>query len=201
MKKKLILLMGLAITITVCVESKEGGKARELPSNSTAIIKEEKAELSQDIIVSSETDAENEEKRETQNAEAEDTFQNAESLCDGMRKEIFDATNSERINAGLPELIWSDELAEAADVRAEEIITDFDHVRPDGTKCYVLSDLIYGENIARGPHATGEEFVSRWMGSEGHRENILCSQYTLIGVGTRSTERGDTAVQLFGCED
>ena len=201
MKKKLILLIGLAIAITVCVENKEGGKARELPGDSTVIMKEE-AELSQDIIVSSETDAEKtEEKRETLNAEAEDASQNADSLCVGMRKEIFDATNSERVKAGLPELIWNDELAEAADVRAEEIITDFDHVRPDGTKCYVLSDLIYGENIARGPHASGEEFVSRWMGSEGHRENILWSQYTLIGVGTRCTEYGDTAVQLFGCED
>lgn len=118
-----------------------------------------------------------------------------------MRKEIFEATNAERVKVGLPELIWSDELAKAADVRAEEIITDFDHVRPDGTKCYVLSDLIRGENIARGPHASGKEFVSRWMGSDGHRENILWSQYTLIGVGTRCTEYGDTAVQLFGYED
>ncbi len=200
MKKKLILLMGLAIATAVCVENKEGGKARELPSNSAVIIKEE-AGLSQDIIVSSETDAENEEKRETLNAEAEDASQNADSLCVGMRKEIFEATNAERVKAGLPKLIWSDELAEAADVRAEEIITDFDHVRPDGTKCYVLGDLIRGENIARGPHASGEEFVSRWMGSEGHRENILWSQYTLIGVGTRCTEYGDTAVQLFGYED
>lgn len=200
MKKKLILLMGLAIATVGCVESKEGGKARELPGNSTVIIKEE-AGLSQDIIVSSETDAKNEEKRETLNVEAEDASQNSGSLCVGMKKEIFDATNAERIKAGLPELIWNDELAEVADVRAEEIITDFDHVRPDGTKCYVLSDLIYGENIARGPHASGEEFVSRWMGSEGHRENILWSQYTIIGVGTRYTEYGDTAVQLFGYED
>lgn len=200
MKKKLILLAGLAIAIAACVESKEGEKAREFSSNSPVIVKEEKARISQDIP--NETDTENEEKRETLNSEAEDTSQNVGSLCVGMRKEIFDATNAERINAGLPALIWSDELAEAADVRAGEIITNFSHVRPDGTKCYVLSDLIYGENLARGPqHASGEEFVSRWMGSEAHRENILWSEYTIIGVGTRCTEYGDTAVQLFGCED
>lgn len=201
MKKKLILLMGLAVAAAVCAESREGGAVRKLPGNSAVIIKEE-AGLSQDITVSSETDTENAGgKRAALNAEAEETSQNADSLCVGMRKEIFDATNSERIKAGLPELTWNDELAEAADVRAGEIITDFGHVRPDGTKCYVLSGLIYGENIARGPHASGKEFVSRWMGSEGHRANILCSQYTFIGVGTRCTEYGDTAVQLFGCED
>lgn len=124
-----------------------------------------------------------------------------DELCVGQAKEIFEATNAERVAAGLPELIWSDELAVAADIRAEEIITNFDHVRPDGTKCYVLSDLIHGENIARGPHASGQEYVSGWMGSEGHRENILREQYTLMGVGTRYTEYGDTAVQIFGFYD
>lgn len=195
MKKKIILLTGMAIAIIACVEIKEGGKTRGFPDNNSVTIKEEKAEL-QDIIPI--TDTEKEEKRETHNPEETDISQKEDSLCVGKAKEIYDATNAERVAAGLPKLTWSDELAEAADIRAEEIITDFDHVRPDGTKCYVLSDLIYGENIAKGPHATGEEFVSRWMGSEGHKENILCSQYTLIGVGTRCVERGDTAVQLFG---
>lgn len=121
-------------------------------------------------------------------------------LCVGFAKEVFDATNAERVAAGLPELIWSDELAIAADIRAEEIIDDahFSHVRPDGTKCYVLSDKIHGENIAKGPHASGAEFVQHWMESEGHKWNILCDKYTMMGVGTRCTERGDTGVQIFG---
>lgn len=121
-------------------------------------------------------------------------------LCVGLAKEIYEETNKERVAAGLPELEWSDELAEAADVRAEEIIPDehFSHVRPDGTKCYALSDRIHGENIGRGPHATGAEFVQHWMDSEGHKWNILCDKYTMIGVGTRYTEMGDTAVQIFG---
>lgn len=194
MKKKIILLTGLALAIIACVEIKEGGKTREFPVNSSAVIKEEVEQQGDPII-----DTQKTEKRETQNPEKAETIQDTDSLCVGKAKEIFDATNAERIKAGLPELIWSDELAKAADVRAEEIINDFSHIRPDGTKCYVLSDLIYGENIARGPHASGEEFVLRWMESEGHRANILCSQYALIGVGTKCTERGDTAVQLFGC--
>lgn len=119
-------------------------------------------------------------------------------LCVGLAKEIFDATNAEREAIGLEPLIWSDELAEYANIRAEEIITNFSHERTDGTKCYVLSPLIYGENIARGPHATGTEFLAHWMDSLGHKENILNPEYTTIGIGFSCTEQGDTAVQLFG---
>lgn len=119
-------------------------------------------------------------------------------LCVGLAKEIFDATNAERIAAGIEPLKWSDELAEYANIRAKEIITTFSHVRDDGTKCYALSDLIFGENIARGPHATGSEYLEHWMDSVGHKENILNPEYTTIGVGFTCTEQGDTAVQLFG---
>ena len=114
-------------------------------------------------------------------------------------KEIFDGTNKERVAAGLPELEWSDELAMAADIRAEEIIDCFSHVRPDGTKCYALSDRIHGENIAKSPpEPTADEFVQHWMESEGHKENILRKQFTMLGVGTRTTDMGMTAVQIFG---
>lgn len=119
-------------------------------------------------------------------------------LCVGLAKEIYEETNRERIAAGLPELAWSDELAEAANIRAVEIIDKFDHVRPDGTKCYALHEKIHGENIARGPQATGAEYVERWMESPGHRANILDERYTIIGVGSQSTEMGNTGVQLFG---
>lgn len=119
-------------------------------------------------------------------------------LCVGLAKEIYEETNKERISAGLPELVWSDELAEAADIRAEEIIGTFSHVRPDGTKCYALGDRILGENIARGPHASGAEFVQHWMDSPGHKANILRKEFTMIGIGTRCTEMGDTGVQIFG---
>lgn len=119
-------------------------------------------------------------------------------LCVGLAKEIYEETNKERVSAGLPELVWSDELAEAADIRAEEIIGTFSHIRPDGTKCYALGERIHGENIARGPHASGSEFVQHWMDSPGHRENILRKEFTMMGVGTRYTEMGDTGVQIFG---
>ena len=118
-------------------------------------------------------------------------------LCVGLAKEIFDATNTERKATVVEPLAWDNELAEYANIRTEEIITNFSHVRTDGTKCYVLSPLIYGENIARGPHASGEDFLEHWMNSEGHKEKILNPEYVTIGVGFICTEQSDTAVQLF----
>jgi uncharacterized protein YkwD len=40
----------------------------------------------------------------------------------------------------------------------------------------------WGENIAAGQR-TPAEVVSSWMNSEGHRANILNSQFTEIGIG------------------
>ena len=121
------------------------------------------------------------------------------TLCADIAKEIFEETNRERAAAGLPELAWNEELAAAADIRAEEIIDCFSHVRPDGTKCYALGDRIHGENIAKSPlESTGSEFVQHWMDSPGHRENILRERFTMIGVGIRITDMGITAVQIFG---
>ena len=76
MKKKIILLTGLALAIIACVEIKEGGKTRGFPVNSSAVIKEEKAEL-QEIIPVTNTN-ETEKKRETHNSETAETIQTLE---------------------------------------------------------------------------------------------------------------------------
>lgn len=50
-------------------------------------------------------------------------------LCVWLAKELYKETNKERIADGLPILVWSDELAVASDIRAEDIIECFDHGR------------------------------------------------------------------------
>lgn len=201
MRKRLISMVAIGIMLTACVGSTGGEGVRAAPDNRAATIKEEGADVSRDAADLGKKDTDQtEEKRETLDTEVTAAGEIGNS-CVGKAKEIFEATNAERIDAGLTELVWNEELAKAADLRAGEIINDFDHVRPDGTKCYVLSKLIHGENIARGPHAAGKVYVAGWMGSEGHRANILCDRYTLIGVGTKCTEYGDTAVQIFGYDD
>ena len=54
-----------------------------------------------------------------------------------------------------------------------------------------------GENVAYG-NVTPEAMVRMWMGSAGHRANILNAAYTHLGVGTTTTSSGRTyGVQVF----
>ncbi len=102
--------------------------------------------------------------------------------------EVVRLVNKERQSRGLSALSADAVLNKAADVRAKEIVKSFSHTRPDGTRCFtVLDELGYsygtaGENIAYG-QSSPSEVVNAWMNSEGHRANILSSQYTKIGVG------------------
>lgn len=54
-----------------------------------------------------------------------------------------------------------------------------------------------GENVAYG-NVTPEQLVAMWMGSTGHRANILNAAFTHLGVGAVSTSTGRVyGVQVF----
>ncbi|MEP7738580.1 MULTISPECIES: CAP domain-containing protein [Nocardioides] len=54
------------------------------------------------------------------------------------------------------------------------------------------------ENVAYG-YPSGKAVVKGWMGSSGHRANILTGQYRLLGVGAARDDDGRWyAAQVFG---
>ena len=95
----------------------------------------------------------------------------------------------------MPPLAYDSKLAAAANERAEEIAEVFAHTRPDGTDCFTVLDeygikiWAAGENIA-GYYSDPEEVVEAWMNSQGHRENILDSYFSHIGVGVYEDDDG-----------
>ncbi len=100
---------------------------------------------------------------------------------------VVELVNAERAKAGLSPLAKNDSLNDFAQLRSSELVSDFAHKRPDGSKPldYVMGmDGVHraGENIAMG-QASPEDVMNAWMNSEGHRENILKSDFTMIGVG------------------
>ncbi len=103
-------------------------------------------------------------------------------------QKVIDLVNAEREKAGVAPLTRDPGLCSAAGVRARELASSFSHTRPDGRGYETAVDdagVSYrgvGENVAMG-YCSAEEVVSGWMGSEGHRGNILLSNYTSIGVG------------------
>lgn len=113
------------------------------------------------------------------------TGMTAEQMC----ARVVELVNQERAKQGLSPLSTMTNLTAAANIRAPELVTLFDHNRPNGTKCYtalseanVTGYFTAGENIAAG-YRTPEAVMNGWMNSPGHRANILNSSFTHIGVG------------------
>ena len=135
------------------------------------------------------------------NVETPSQFVQSESLS-AYVDEVIRLVNIERTNAGLSPLAKNGSACQAANTRAVEIVSLFDHVRPDGRSCFSILEemgISYtscGENIAMGQR-TPEEVVQAWMNSPGHRANILNEGFEEIGVGIAEVNGTLYWVQLF----
>ena len=116
---------------------------------------------------------------------------------------VLDIVNAEREKVGAAPLVMSEQINEAAALRAIELDTEFSHYRPDGTLCFTVFDEFdvpgrnRAENVAAGQR-TPERVVAAWMASEGHQRNILNPDYTDIGIGVFQGDDGRIYwVQLF----
>lgn len=110
---------------------------------------------------------------------------------DDMAQEIFNLVNQARADAGLSAYTWDSSLAELAKTRAQELITKYSHVRPDGTT------VGYCENIAMG-QKSANEVHNAWMNSDGHRANILYEEGKRGAIGVYQDSDGTIYfVELF----
>ena len=121
-------------------------------------------------------------------------------------KELSVLVNEAREEAGLEPLYLTPIVSTFAEKRAVELSDYFSHVRPDGssyktaiTAAGVESNYT-GENVATG-YTTAKQVVQGWLGSKGHRANILNENFTQIGVGleknTGNRYGGYAWTQLF----
>ncbi|MBR1597916.1 MAG: CAP domain-containing protein [Lachnospiraceae bacterium] len=110
---------------------------------------------------------------------------------------VLDKSNAARKENGKNELTMDKELMEAAMIRAAECAVSFEHNSPNGNNCFDLSDKIYAENLAEGQESP-QEVVEDWLGSSGHRTNLLNNAYKSIGVGVFEYNNRLYWVQLFG---
>lgn len=123
---------------------------------------------------------------------------NAPVINADYEQQVVDLVNAERANASLPPLKRMSLLDQAARYHATDLAQDsyFDHNsydRPGSNLVYVClwsarigsfytGAQALGENIAAG-YGTPQEVMSDWMGSSGHRANILSASFWEIGVG------------------
>lgn len=111
--------------------------------------------------------------------------------------EVVNLVNKERQKAGLSALKMDQELFGAAMCRAAECNIVFSHWRTNGESPFTISPKAFAENIAWG-QSTPAMVVSGWMGSPGHRSNIMNPSFKTIGVGCFTTGGSLSWVQLFG---
>lgn len=125
--------------------------------------------------------------------------------------ELFRLVNEERIKAGVKPLARLHELDISAETKAKRMqdIQNTDHVDPQtgykGVNYIVdlnpnLRCSWLGENISWN-YPTEKQLVEGWMGSQGHKENILDPQFTRAGMyvtrGGREKKYHTIAVQHF----
>jgi len=126
---------------------------------------------------------------------------------------IFDLVNGERESRGLPLLARDEDLARLAFGHSQDMLERnfMDHINPDGLS---PSDRIgrghrkligaTGENVWEGTGygdlSVGElaRLIHKsWMGSPGHRKNILKPKYTHLGIGVIRRGEKVKATQKF----
>lgn len=114
--------------------------------------------------------------------------------------EVLRLVNRERYANGLHLLTMPGALQEACNTRENELVTLFDHTRPNGDRPYTaipdtFKRTYVGENIAAG-QPTPSDVVTDWMNSPGHRANILRDTFGYLGVGCLA-DRAKYWVQMF----
>jgi uncharacterized protein YkwD len=121
-----------------------------------------------------------------------------------LANEVFLLVNVEREAQSLPPLTWSDTMSDVAYDHGVDMDerSFFDHVNPDGKgpgerlAARGLSYTVVAENIATGDLTAGG-VMAQWMGSDGHKANILSPLVTQVGVGVHKTAGGTWWVQVF----
>ncbi len=124
-------------------------------------------------------------------------------------EKLYQLTNKERENYGLPPLAYNEKLSQAANRKAQDMFAKnyWAHYAPDGTTPwdFILSTgykyEFAGENLAKN-FLFSQGVVDAWMNSQTHRGNILRKEYSEVGFavvnGILNGEETTLVVQMFG---
>jgi uncharacterized YkwD family protein len=105
-------------------------------------------------------------------------------------QEVVELVNVERQKYGLSDLTLDTSVSNVARTKSQDMADNnyFAHQSPtygsagDMLNQFGINWSAWGENIASG-QKTPEAVVTAWMNSEGHKANILSSNFSKIGVG------------------
>jgi len=119
-------------------------------------------------------------------------------------KLMLDLVNQERIKAGLPAFTVDMRLVNLARLKSQDMYQNnyFSHTSPTygsaldmERKAGISARVMGAENIAKA--ATTQRAHELFMGSAGHKANILNAQHDAIGIGIVKLTGGVIVTQLF----
>lgn len=127
-----------------------------------------------------------------------------------VEQAIFNKVNEERAKAGVAPLTYNTTMEKYARIKSQDMGDNnyFSHEDLNGNlittqmKKDGVSYKAWGENIAYiggniSADALAERFMTNWMNSSGHRENILSTNFSSIGVGVYKIGNKVYATQEF----
>ena len=139
-----------------------------------------------------------------------------ENALDSAQTQMLKLINDFRRANNSPEITYNPSVQPGTDLRAEEIATEFAHVRPNGDAWYTAFTkeelgLASGENIVsisknsvNGPITEPENmhdllniFFIEWQNSPGHRENMLKPDFTTVTFSIFEDDNWFYGVQIF----
>lgn len=120
-----------------------------------------------------------------------------------QESELWQLVNTERAKNGLKPLAPLAELTNLARLKSQDMIENnyFAHISPTygsfGQMVYQAGIPFYsvGENIAKGRNALHAFYL--FMGSPGHKANMLNPNFTHLGIGILQDQYGVAVTQLF----
>lgn len=129
-----------------------------------------------------------------------------------LEQDVLRWTNVERLAAGRRPLAWSETLAKAARGHSEEMARRgyFAHESPEPARRTAMMrarlaglvggpTTLVGENLFRGNwrRDRARRIVAAWMGSPGHRANLLRAEFEYLGVGLAWDRDYAVVTQVF----
>lgn len=134
--------------------------------------------------------------------------ENTGSYLNSVEQEIFRMVNEERKKVGVSPLNYNEVMEKYARIKSKDMgdRNYFSHENPDGK--LITSEMkkdgvtysSWGENIAYidgSSSSIASEIMSMWLNSKGHKENILSTNFTSIGIGVSKHGNKIYATQEF----
>lgn len=140
---------------------------------------------------------------------ADNTIVNDQYMAQ-VEQAIFNKVNEERAKAGVAPLSYNTIMEKYARIKSQDMGDNnyFSHTDKSGN--YITTKMkadgvtyqAWGENIAyiggvTDPVALANQFMTNWMNSEGHKKNILSTDFSSIGVGVYKVGNKVYATQEF----